>query len=207
MTKQSIFICLLSLILASCGGSEFEGVWIDTDTESVRVNIEENGSHYIVENGVGKKYIAELDGDFLLINVSNQAVVKATVDKKGHLIFDGYEFMRIEESTSYVLEQETRWETVDTVCQVIEAYEKDGLAFLAVDYLEVQEMNGHKTKFKNSQQTRNAFHLSEDTKIYDEYDVLIPLENIGKQEYIKYPAWKIKAVDGRVIKMRQFFVY
>lgn len=83
----------VNLLLNSCSSDKFnfEGCWLNNQSKNQIILIKKNGDSYLIEQN-GKKYPAEMEGDFLVLNPDEKAVF----DKENaHLIINGIEYYRM----------------------------------------------------------------------------------------------------------------
>ncbi|QHI37112.1 hypothetical protein IMCC3317_24900 [Kordia antarctica] len=89
-------IAILLTISCESNHANFEGYWVDEESESDEILITKNGSNYIFENG-NRKYPAQIKDE--LLEISTSTPTKATIDDNDVLIVRGREYIRIEKAT------------------------------------------------------------------------------------------------------------
>ena len=94
----------LPLAANAATGPEFIGKWVHTKYQSIRVDISDNGSSFVLtelkeENA--KKHVAKL-ADGLLVANTGPCGMNVDIEKKsGNLLFGGQEYRRLKSGESF----------------------------------------------------------------------------------------------------------
>lgn len=98
-----IFLAM-PLLANAANGVEFSGKWIHTKYASLRVEIADNKSSYLVtehNEAIAKKHVAKLVDGVLTVNMG-PCGINADIEKKsGNLVFGGAEYRRLKPGESF----------------------------------------------------------------------------------------------------------
>jgi len=99
----SLFL-LVPIVASAATSSELVGKWVHIRYPSMRVEISENGSNYLItehDENRAKKYPAKFDGGMLVINAGPRPVSVDIEKRSGNLIYGGKEYRRLKSGESF----------------------------------------------------------------------------------------------------------
>jgi hypothetical protein len=104
MKLLASILLIIPFSVCAATSAELSGKWIHTKYQSMRVEISDNGSSFVItelKDEISKKHVAKLAGGILVVNTGPCGINVDIEKKSGNLLFGGQEYRRLKAGESF----------------------------------------------------------------------------------------------------------